>query len=97
MANFKAIVVGGGPVGLFTAHLLQRAGIDWVLFEKRESITLHQGGGLVFWSNTVRLFHQLGLLQKIEAISTRLEKTIFTGPDGKVAGEIPFWDAVQEK
>ena len=45
--NFKVIIVGGGPVGLIAAHVLLRAGIDFVLLESRPDICVNLGANLV--------------------------------------------------
>jgi 2-polyprenyl-6-methoxyphenol hydroxylase-like FAD-dependent oxidoreductase len=43
----KAIVVGGGPVGLVAAHALTHAGLDFVLLESRPNIVIDAGSNLV--------------------------------------------------
>ncbi|KAH8657920.1 hypothetical protein BX600DRAFT_514459 [Xylariales sp. PMI_506] len=91
MSNFKVIVVGAGPVGLFTAHVLDRAGINYVVLEKRDPIHANQGGGHTIWPSTVRLFHQVGLMEKLEEISTKLKRYIFTDPTGRVVQNSNFW------
>lgn len=72
--TFKVIIVGGGPVGLFAAHAFRSADIDFVLLERRENITIDVGACLVLTPATLRVFHQLGLLDQVLSIGCELEK-----------------------
>ncbi|KAF5018567.1 hypothetical protein F66182_9441 [Fusarium sp. NRRL 66182] len=65
MNKFKIIIVGGGPVGLTAAHALHRAGIDFELLERRNDYILEEGAGLAIGPQNLRVFHQLGLLDKL--------------------------------
>ncbi|KAK4446029.1 hypothetical protein QBC34DRAFT_357327 [Podospora aff. communis PSN243] len=67
---FKAIVVGGGPVGLTAAHSLSRANLDFVVLESRSKIVLDAGSNLVLLPIGLRVLSQLGLLPAIEAASS---------------------------
>ncbi|KAM0202098.1 hypothetical protein ACHAQI_010957 [Fusarium lateritium] len=65
MNKFKIIIVGGGPVGLTAAHALHKAGIDFELLERRKDYILEEGAGLAIGPQNLRVFHQLGLLDKL--------------------------------
>ncbi|RAL03112.1 FAD-dependent oxidoreductase [Aspergillus ibericus CBS 121593] len=69
---FKVIIVGGGPVGLTAAHALSHAGIDFVVLESRDSVVLDQGASLVLGPPSLRVMHQLGLLDQLMAIGGEL-------------------------
>ncbi|KAH8660358.1 hypothetical protein BX600DRAFT_467596 [Xylariales sp. PMI_506] len=71
-SGFRAIIVGGGPTGLVQAILLERAGIDFVLVEQRDSIVYKTGAGLFTWPQAARLFCQLGLLDQFTANSAEV-------------------------
>lgn len=71
---FRAIIVGGGPTGLATAHALNHAGIDWILLDQRPEITTAVSSPLILWPHTSRVLDQLGLLD--EAITGSF--TMFT-------------------
>lgn len=72
-SNFKVIIVGGGPVGLFAALAFSSVGIDFVLLEQRENITIDVGACLAVTPATLRVFHQLGLLDQLLSIGSKLE------------------------
>lgn len=72
--NQQVLVIGGGPVGLFTAIALYREGLDVTLLEKRESYQREQIIGLnqasisvikeYFGDNNYNLMNKLGILEK---------------------------------
>ncbi|KAI5923032.1 hypothetical protein F4810DRAFT_234818 [Camillea tinctor] len=68
--KFRVVVVGGGPTGLTTAHALSKAGIDFVVLERRESIVEDLGASLVISPDSLRALSQLGLLERLSSIST---------------------------
>ncbi|KAF5021104.1 hypothetical protein F66182_6863 [Fusarium sp. NRRL 66182] len=70
--GFKAIVVGGGPVGLTAAHALSRANIDFILLERRPSPVVDAGSNLVLNHMGMRALDQLGLLHPLEELSCPL-------------------------
>ena len=72
--NFRAVVVGGGPAGLMAAHMFYRAGIDFILLEQRESIVAPQGAGIVIFPHNLRVLDQLGLLERVRAISLKIHR-----------------------
>lgn len=57
----KAIIVGGGPVGLVMAHALHHIGVDFVLLESRDSAVVDAGSNLVILPMAMRPLYQLGL------------------------------------
>ncbi|KDN46109.1 FAD binding domain-containing protein [Tilletiaria anomala UBC 951] len=69
---FKVIVVGGGPADLTAAHTLYKATIDFVVLERRQEVVIDEGASLVLGVDTLRIMHQLGLLDKLKAISSEL-------------------------
>ncbi|RYP30820.1 hypothetical protein DL768_011183 [Monosporascus sp. mg162] len=58
-SGFRVIVVGGGPTGLTAAHMLSKAGIDFVLLEKRDTCMAEIGAALVVGPGTARVYDQL--------------------------------------
>lgn len=58
--NTSVVIVGGGPVGLSMAILLQRFGIDFVLIERNPGITEHPKARGT-WVRTMEIFRQWGI------------------------------------
>lgn len=68
MPSFKVIVIGGGPVGLVAAHSLSKAGIDFVVLERRPEVFQDVGASLVIFPHNIRVLSQFGLLPKLREI-----------------------------
>lgn len=71
-SRFTVIIAGGSLVGLTTAVALQKAGIDYVLLEKRE-IAPHLGASVSIHPHTQRVMEQLGIWPEIKAAVVPLE------------------------
>ena len=66
--GFRVIIAGGGPTGLLTAHMLSKAGIDFVLLEKRPTCKAEAGASIFIGPSNVRIFDQLGLLPELKRL-----------------------------
>ncbi|KAK6860599.1 hypothetical protein PG995_004235 [Apiospora arundinis] len=95
MAKFKAIIIGGGPVGMYLAHALQATGIDYVLCERRDTIPPPTAFGIFLWPHGLRLLHQIGLIDQTEAISSLLTSITHVGPTGDVVREYSDFSFLQ--
>lgn len=84
MESFKVIVVGAGPVGMVLAHALQVSGIDYVLVEQRSQIPPDPAYGLFLWPHIMRIFHQLGILEAVEAVAQPMVEAVHRSIDGSV-------------
>lgn len=73
--NFKVIVVGGGPVGLTAAHVLSKAGIEYVVLERRSSVHIDVGASLALWPQSLRVLSQLGLLERLQQLGEEMGRT----------------------
>lgn len=73
--QFRCIIVGGGAIGLITAHALTTAGIDWVLLERDETIIAQDTPCVVMYPDTLRVMDQLGLLNRLSRIKTIIGRT----------------------
>ncbi|KAK8040994.1 monooxygenase [Apiospora phragmitis] len=89
---FRAIVVGGGLVGLTAAHILTKAGIDFIVLEKHKSILTSRGTQLAIWPQTFRTFDQLGLLETLQPILDWCKRTIVLSAENAcVRGRTVCW------
>lgn len=68
MSDFKVIIIGAGPTGLTAAHALSKAGIDFVMLERRPQIVEDVGASLVLFPHNMRVMAQFGLLEKLREI-----------------------------
>lgn len=96
--KFRVVIVGAGPVGLYLAHAMERADIDYVVLEQHSTV-LNTSGQLLFtWPQTVRLFDQLGLYPEVKdvAIPIHYKKRVY-GHDGHVTSTNQFWNYVESK
>ena len=75
-------IVGAGPCGLTFARLLERKGIDYVIYERDDSAeSCNQGGSLDLHPLTGQLaLRECGLWDEFQA-SARYEDTVFTIAD----------------
>lgn len=68
------IIAGGGISGLTLANALEKAGIDYVLLEARDTIAPKVGASIGFFQNGGRILDQLGCLEAIWKETCALHK-----------------------
>jgi 2-polyprenyl-6-methoxyphenol hydroxylase-like FAD-dependent oxidoreductase len=86
-ARFKVLIAGGSLVGLTLALALERAGIDYEVFEKGE-IGPDLGASIAIHGPAARILDQLGVWKDIEPTVTGVERGyLVDGKDGR-----PFLD-----
>jgi 2-polyprenyl-6-methoxyphenol hydroxylase-like FAD-dependent oxidoreductase len=85
----RAIVAGGGIVGLVSAIALRQQGIDAVVCEQAPEIRA-VGAGLGLWSNALAVFDTLRIGEQVRAIGRPAEMR-FRGPTGELI-ETPGFD-----
>ncbi|KAF4467207.1 hypothetical protein FALBO_5936 [Fusarium albosuccineum] len=84
MANFKAIIIGAGPNGLLAALTLQKAGVDFIILEKRKVADLNWGSSVCVWPHSVRVLDQLGLLKEAKQLYMPIKRKCNLRRDGSV-------------
>ncbi|VUC21599.1 unnamed protein product [Clonostachys rosea] len=95
--GFKVIIVGGGPVGLTAAIALAKAGIDFVVLERRPDIIIDAGSNLVMLPNGMRALYQLGLGDALDAVSSPLSGIECIDHQGKPISEMQWFFHLKEK
>jgi 2-polyprenyl-6-methoxyphenol hydroxylase-like FAD-dependent oxidoreductase len=63
---FRVIIGGGGISGLTLANALEKANIDYVLLEGRDSIAPQVGASIGIFANGGRILDQLGCYATLE-------------------------------
>ena len=61
-------IIGGGIGGVATAVALHRAGIDATVYERANQLR-EVGAGMMLWPNATRVLKELGLLERVAALS----------------------------
>lgn len=64
---FRVIIAGGSVAGLTLANVLDKAGIDWVLLEKRDVVP-NVGQTILVMPCTTLIFEQLGIHKLLEEV-----------------------------
>lgn len=94
---FKAIIVGGGPSGLVLAHCLEAANIDFVLLESSSEAVQSSGSGFGLYPQASRVLKQLGLLEKVRALSDPTGDLYQLNYDGSIISTIPLVPKLEER
>ncbi|KAI0490330.1 hypothetical protein F4859DRAFT_5542 [Xylaria cf. heliscus] len=74
---FRAVVVGAGLVGLTAAHMLAKTDVDFVVLEQHDGLLPEIGSLLSLLPPTFRVLDQLGLLEAVEPVLTRVAGGVF--------------------
>lgn len=94
---FKVLVIGAGPVGLYLAHALSAANINYTVLEAHSDVIRHEGAGLVLWPQTTRLLHQMGLYEKLKRASFSLNDKTNLLQNGYIISEMPLWTKLHQR
>lgn len=96
--QFRAVIAGGGLIGLTAAHVFSKVGIDFVVLEKHDTVFTSQGTELAVWPQTMRLFDQLGLLETVNPLLEQIaEVLVLTAEDGRIRRTDKTLDLLKEK
>jgi len=87
VTNPTVLIAGAGIGGLIMAILLEKAGIEYRIFERHERIAT-QGSATALSFNIMPVMEQLGLLEELKGISNILDGTTIFKEDMEVIREI---------
>ncbi|KAI1774429.1 FAD/NAD(P)-binding domain-containing protein [Hypoxylon cercidicola] len=86
---FRAVIVGGGLVGLTAAHIFFKANIDFVILERHDDLLPDIGSLLNIWPPTFRILDQLGLLDAMEPVLNTVKLGVsMSAEDGSVFSQL---------
>jgi len=86
--EMKVAIIGGGIGGLTAAIALRKAGIEADVYE-RSPILRDVGAGISLWPNAVKALVQLGLRERLSAISRKSADFALRRWDGSVIASTP--------
>ena len=87
----SAAIVGSGIAGLATAAALKRENVPVVVYERAPEIC-ELGAGLALWTNGVNALEQLGVKDRVMAVSSVVNQVVTMSDDGKVLDRIELGD-----
>ncbi|KAL1879477.1 hypothetical protein Plec18167_003934 [Paecilomyces lecythidis] len=94
---FKVLIAGGSVSGLTLALTLERAGVDYELFEKGD-IDTDLGASIAINGPIIRILEQLGVWQDLEPIVTDVERSYrIDGKTGRAVLDSDYFRALQDE
>src|SRR5665213_1091918 len=85
--RFNIGIIGGGIGGVAAAVALHRAGIDATVYERANELR-EVGAGMMLWPNATRVLKELGLLERVAALSGRNQHFIVRSRAGTILMDI---------
>lgn len=82
-------IIGGGIGGVAAAVALHRSGIDATVYEKTPALG-EVGAGMMLWPNATRVLGELGLLEKVAAVSGASDRFLVKASSGRILMDIPL-------
>jgi FAD binding domain len=85
--KFNIGIVGGGIGGVAAAVALHRAGIQATVYERASELR-EVGAGMMLWPNATRVLKELGLLERVAALSGRNQHFLVRSRTGTILMDI---------
>ncbi len=85
--RLNAGIIGGGIGGVAAAVALHRAGIDATVYERAQELR-EVGAGMMLWPNATRVLKEMGLLEKVAALSGPNERFLVRSSAGATLMDI---------
>ncbi|KAI1842805.1 hypothetical protein JX265_002658 [Neoarthrinium moseri] len=95
-SRFRVIVIGGGIAGLSASHMLQKAGIDHIVLERRSEVARLEGGSMFIYPHGSRILDQLGCLDTVQKGTVPPGRWFIRLPGGKKILESTFFSHIQK-
>ncbi|KAI0474665.1 FAD/NAD(P)-binding domain-containing protein [Xylaria cf. heliscus] len=95
-SKFRAIIIGGGPIGLTIANGLKKANLDFLILERYPTIVSESGAGIMLWPHSARVFDQLGLLEACEGRYIQLQDKTSIHLDGTFIRSAPIFHYISD-
>lgn len=92
--NLKVLIAGGGIAGLTLAVLLERAGIDYEVYERATSVR-PLGTALSIGPSVMPMFAQLGLLDQFRAVSNENNYALNFNEDLQLTGTVNYTELLE--
>ncbi|KAI1347960.1 hypothetical protein F5Y01DRAFT_293820 [Xylaria sp. FL0043] len=82
---FRAIIVGGGLLGLTAAHIFSKTDMDYVVLEQHDDLMPDIGSLLSLMPHTFRVLDQLDVLDAVSPIVSRVDHNVLmSASDGSI-------------
>ena len=94
---FTVIIAGGSIAGLTLALIFERYGIDYILLEKYATIAPQLGASIGIMAYGSRIYDQLGVHEKVQALGGNIDKVKISGPDGVQLGSEDGFSHITEE
>ncbi|KAJ8132105.1 hypothetical protein O1611_g1518 [Lasiodiplodia mahajangana] len=94
--QFRVVIIGAGPTGLYMAHALHAAKIDFIILEKSPPTFWERGNHLLIWPHTARLLDQIGLYEDAKRRAYKLVSKHDMLSDGRTLSHYPIWQRLEE-
>ena len=96
--SFKVLICGAGVSGLSLALMLERLGIDYLVFEAYPEVAANVGAAVGLLPNGLRILDQLGVYDSFKEQYDQgpLVDAKFFSPEGQVLGSIEMHDVVDK-
>ncbi|KAI0434604.1 hypothetical protein F5Y09DRAFT_295962 [Xylaria sp. FL1042] len=83
--HFRAIIVGGGLLGLTAAHIFSKTDMDYVVLEQHDDLMPDIGSLLSLMPHTFRVLDQLDILDAVSPVMSRVDHNVLmSASDGSV-------------
>ena len=87
--NERVLIAGGGIGGLSAALALSQRGIPASVFDKDAAASPY-GGAVQIWINAVVGYQRLGILDRLKAVGTEVERQIFRSSKDRTLIVVPL-------